>query len=240
MADVFLYAIAPAAAYAAARRSRLPEVRVGAVQPVMAPGAEDVDVERRLERLGLVRDQGRNVQDLTAGNINDLRPVLAEPEAQLSLDDGRQLLVLVLVARHDAALLEVDVRQHHPLGRDQPPSEQRIKRLPRQFHHLNLKRDTYASLMLECRDAVSGEALAGPGGLLRALGRRRDRRLLRRPRRVAWGVGRARGGRARAGWRCRRRRARAADRWEASAHLRRARAASAEEADHGRADRPRD
>jgi hypothetical protein len=33
------------------------------------------------------------------------------------------------------------------------------------------KRDTYASLMLECLSAVGVEAVAGPGGVLRALGR---------------------------------------------------------------------
>src|SRR5439155_11007214 len=36
------------------------------------------------------------------------------------------------VARDDAALLEIDVGDHHPLGRDQAPREQRIERLARQ------------------------------------------------------------------------------------------------------------
>src|SRR5262249_46801381 len=63
----------------------------------------------------------------------DLRLVVAEPEAELPFEDVRQLLVLVLVARDDAALLEVDVRDHHPLGRDQPPAELRVEQLRRQI-----------------------------------------------------------------------------------------------------------
>ena len=54
---------------------------------------------------------------------------------------------------------------------------------------LNSKRDTYASVMLECLDAVGVEALAGTGGVLRAVGCGRDRRLLRGARRVARGYG---------------------------------------------------
>src|SRR5438067_1712028 len=81
------------------------------------------DVERRLERLRPVWQVRRDVQDLAGRDVDDLRLVLAEPEAQPALEDVRQLLVFVLVARDDAPLLEVDVRQHHPLGRDQPPAE---------------------------------------------------------------------------------------------------------------------
>ena len=45
--------------------------------------------------------------------------------------------------------------------------------------------------VLQSRAVERREADAGPGGLLRALGRRRDRRLLRRPGRVAGHLGRA-------------------------------------------------
>src|SRR5207237_450351 len=72
------------------------------------------------------------VQHLARGDVDDLRLVLAEPEAELALEEGRQRLVLVLVARDDAALLEIDVGDHHPLGRDQAPREQRIESLARQ------------------------------------------------------------------------------------------------------------
>src|SRR5262249_48895670 len=57
---------------------------------------------------------------------------LAEPEAQLPLEDVGELLVLVLVARHDAPLLQIDLRQHHPVGRDQPAAEERVERVLRQ------------------------------------------------------------------------------------------------------------
>ena len=72
--------------------------------------------------------------------------------------------------------------------------------------------------VLQCSSADRREADAGPGGLLRALGRGGARRLLRRPGRVAGHLGRPRRSRARARGRGRGRAARGADPRRPSAH----------------------
>ena len=59
-----------------------------------------------------------------ARTIDLLGLVFAEPEAERAFEDVGELLVLVRVPRHDAALLEVDVREHHALAGDEPPVEQ--------------------------------------------------------------------------------------------------------------------
>src|SRR5207247_9759303 len=83
--------------------------------------------------LGLVREVGGNVQHLSGRDVDLLRFVLPEPEAELALEDVRQLLVLMLVARDDATLLEEDLRDHHPLGRDQATTEVGVERLTRRL-----------------------------------------------------------------------------------------------------------
>ena len=68
-----------------------------------------------------------------ARHVHDLRLVLAQEEAQGALEDVGQLLVLVRVLRDDAALVQVHVGEHHPLGRDQAPVEVRLQLL---FRHV--------------------------------------------------------------------------------------------------------
>ena len=51
--------------------------------------------------------------------------VLADPEAERAVEDVRELLVLVLMPRYDAAFLQVDVRQHHARAGDQAPIQHR-------------------------------------------------------------------------------------------------------------------
>src|SRR4029078_9818521 len=57
--------------------------------------------------------------------------VVAEPEAKRALEDVGQLLVLVLVARDDRALVEVDVGDHHALGAEEPSLDAFLERLAR-------------------------------------------------------------------------------------------------------------
>src|SRR6478735_6103908 len=106
---------------------RLPQVGIGPVEPVLPRRTEDVDVERLLECLGLVRQAGRDVQHLAGADVDDLGPVLAEPEAQHALQDVRELLVVVRMHGDDRALVEVDVGQHHALGADEPPRNARLE-----------------------------------------------------------------------------------------------------------------
>src|SRR3954469_1432122 len=79
-----------------------------------------------------MRQVRRDGQYLAGPDGENLFLVLAEPEAQLALEDVRQLLVLVRVRGHETSLVEVDVRQHHPLGGDQPPAEVGLEHLLRE------------------------------------------------------------------------------------------------------------
>jgi hypothetical protein len=79
-----------------------------------------------------VREVRGDGQHLARLHHDLLRLVLAQPEVQRSREHVRELLVLVRVAGHQAALLEVDVREHHPLAGDEPPVEQRVEALPGQ------------------------------------------------------------------------------------------------------------
>ena len=59
-----------------------PEVVVGFIEPVLARRAEDVHVERILERFGLVRDVGRNHQHFAGVEDDRFRRFGSDPEAQ--------------------------------------------------------------------------------------------------------------------------------------------------------------
>src|SRR5690554_871786 len=113
----------PSCIAALLRWSSAAQVVVRAAQPVLAGRAEHVHVQRVLERERLVRHVGRDVQDLARAHVHLLRLVLADPEAQRAFEDVRDLLVLVRVPRHDAPLLQVDVRDHQPVAGDQAPLE---------------------------------------------------------------------------------------------------------------------
>ena len=101
-------------------RSFAVEVGVGAVQPVLADRAEQVQLEGVVERLGLVLHPGRDVQHLSLAD-GDL--LAADQELQRPLQHVGHLLALVRVHGHQRPLFQVDLREHlalagHDLARD--------------------------------------------------------------------------------------------------------------------------
>jgi hypothetical protein len=91
------------------------KIRVGVIQPVLADRREDVQLERVVERLRLVLDPGRDVQDLAFAD-GDL--LAGDEELQRALEHVGDLLALVVVHRHERALLEIDLREHLALAGD--------------------------------------------------------------------------------------------------------------------------
>src|SRR5205823_2603092 len=91
--------------------------------PVLARRTEDVDIERVLERFGFVRHIGWYVQHFAGSDHELLRAVLADPEAQRALEYVRYLLVVMRMFRDDAAFLQVHVRKHDSVARNQAPVE---------------------------------------------------------------------------------------------------------------------
>src|SRR5437867_848079 len=71
------------------------QVGVGLVEPVLTRRREDVDVHRVLERFGLVRNVGGDVEHLTGPYEQLFLLVLSDPEPENAFEDVRQLLVLV-------------------------------------------------------------------------------------------------------------------------------------------------
>ena len=80
-----------------------------------------------------VRQVRRNHQHFARAHDDLTLPVRAQQKLQRALEDVCDLLVLVRVPRHVVALLEIYVRDHHALARDQPPREAALQRLERQF-----------------------------------------------------------------------------------------------------------
>src|ERR1035437_843313 len=107
------------------------QVRVAAVEPVLARRREDVDVERVLERHRGVRQIRGYVQHLAGGDVDLLRLVVAEAEAQHAFEDVGDLLVVVRVLRDDRALCEIHVRDHHRVAGDEPAPDFRAQLLAR-------------------------------------------------------------------------------------------------------------
>src|SRR5262245_30703581 len=85
------------------------------LDPVLANRAEYVELERILERLGLVRSSRRNVQHLTFANQKLLTP---DETFQGTLQDVGHLLALVRVHRYECAALQIDLRKHFTFARD--------------------------------------------------------------------------------------------------------------------------
>src|SRR5579872_1106412 len=81
--------------------SLLPQVRVGACDPVGAGGGKDVEVERVFKGLRLMGHVGGNDQGLTCADGDDA--AVAHSEAQSALEDVGDLLVLMAVLGHDRA-----------------------------------------------------------------------------------------------------------------------------------------
>ena len=96
----------------------LPQVGVGLVEPVRARRVEDVHIEGVLQRMGLVRHVARQVQHLARAHDDLLGAVVPDQEPQRAFQDVGELLILMGMLGDDAALLEIDMRQHHLVAGD--------------------------------------------------------------------------------------------------------------------------
>src|SRR5438034_11087312 len=96
------------------------KVCVRMIEPVLPDRAEDVELERVLERLRLMLDPRRDVQHLAFAD-RDL--LAADVELERALKNVGHLLALVRVHRHEAAAFEVDLREHLALARHQLPRQ---------------------------------------------------------------------------------------------------------------------
>src|SRR5882762_2926047 len=103
---------------------RLPQVPIGLVNPVRPRGSKDVQVDRVDQRFCLMRHVGRDGQNLAAVDNDD---ATIDPELQRALEDVGQLLVVVAVLGHDAALLQQYPRNHDFLADHKLPLEQRVQ-----------------------------------------------------------------------------------------------------------------
>src|SRR5437868_8719818 len=94
--------LAPVTSATLSRRPRsialgLPQVLVGAVQPVPPRRVEGVHIERVLQRLGRVRKASGDGQHLAGEHVDLLSSFGAEPEAEGYLENVGGRLVLVLM-----------------------------------------------------------------------------------------------------------------------------------------------
>jgi uncharacterized cupin superfamily protein len=116
--DIVCFPAGPAGAHQLINRSDSPGVV--AAEPVLAHGREDVEHDRVDEGLDLVRDVRR--QRHGRPRLDDAL-LAADHEADASLEHGGDLLVLVLVHRHDGALSEGYASERHRLRVDQLPAD---------------------------------------------------------------------------------------------------------------------
>ena len=86
------------------------EVGVGARYPVGARWREDIEVDGVFQRLGFVRQIGRDYQHFT-GTHGD-HSAITEREAQGAFQDVSDLLILMAVLRHQCAAPKRQARQH--------------------------------------------------------------------------------------------------------------------------------
>src|SRR6266513_213548 len=100
------------------RSKSAPQVIIFLVQPILPRWTEDIDIESLFERFGLVRNVRGDVQYFSSLDGDLLGSVFANPEFERALEDVRQLLILVRVLRHYAALFQIHLREHHPLAGD--------------------------------------------------------------------------------------------------------------------------
>src|ERR1035441_4799302 len=91
------------------------QVSVVFLEPVLADGAEDVEVERVCERHGAVRHVRGNAQDLP---FSDHDHAAADLELERAFENIGDLLALVVVFRHDRPLGEEDLRHHGLVARN--------------------------------------------------------------------------------------------------------------------------
>src|SRR6267378_365632 len=97
------------------------EIRVLSFDPVLARGAEHIEVVRVVECDRLVRHVRRDDQHLTGTHLVDLREVVPKTQPQRTFNDEGQLLRWVHVPRYCGPLLEPDLREHRLLPVEEPP-----------------------------------------------------------------------------------------------------------------------
>src|SRR5712664_2871977 len=76
-------------------RESLSQVSVGFFEPVLARRIENVDVERILERVGLVGHVARQMEHLARAHHDLLRAIVPDEELQRTFQDVGKLLVHV-------------------------------------------------------------------------------------------------------------------------------------------------
>src|SRR5437763_16972735 len=101
----------------------LPQIIICLVQPILSRRTEDIDVECIFEGFGFVWNMRWYQQHFSREHIDDLRFIRAYPETQATLEDVSNLLVLVRMTRHNRALREIDMGQHHAIAGDKLPRE---------------------------------------------------------------------------------------------------------------------
>src|SRR5262249_44680732 len=91
------------------------KVRVGPVDPVLTDRTEDVEDDRVLDHFDLVRDVWWNLHHLARA---DDEVASVDLEAQRTIDDDADLLVLVRVQRHHSAALQFEACHGDALSGD--------------------------------------------------------------------------------------------------------------------------
>src|SRR5205814_1322234 len=93
----------------------LPQIIIRLIQPILPRWTEDIDVQCVFQGLSFMQNVRRDVQHFAGHHVDHLRFIGADPETQTALEDISYLFVLMRVTRHDATLLQINVRQHHSI-----------------------------------------------------------------------------------------------------------------------------
>src|ERR1700733_12919174 len=102
----------------------VPEILIGAVDPVGARWSEDIEVNGIFKGLGLVRHVRGNAQHFAGVNCNFLA---VDPELQCAIEDVGDLLVMMAVLRDNTSLFEKHAGQHNFLSDYELPLQQRVQ-----------------------------------------------------------------------------------------------------------------
>src|SRR5262245_19459634 len=94
------------------------KVIVRLVDPILSNRAEDIDREGVLEHFDLVLHPTGKLKDVTLTH-DDFSPI--NRELQHAFQDLRNLLALVRMTRHDAATLQLEVRDRDAVAREVLP-----------------------------------------------------------------------------------------------------------------------
>jgi hypothetical protein len=100
------------------------QVLVSLVDPIGARRIENIQVYRVFERLSFVRHVSGDAENFAGVNHN-LSPV--DPELQRTVQDVRELLVVVAVLGDHAAFFQQHPRHHNLLTDDELPLQERVQ-----------------------------------------------------------------------------------------------------------------